>query len=1482
MRPLPAVRTALLAVVFLVVTASSVHAASPVVELLLPAPGAAVRELLAVEVGFDQAVDGVEAADLLVNGAPCTNVVEAAEGHFVFAFPEVGPGTNTFVWRADHNIRSRADATQWFAGGEWSVTVLDPAVPPRVILSEFMAANTSTLRDEDGDYSDWIELFNGEEAAVDLEGWWLTDDPATPTKWRFPAVSIAAKSFLVVFASEKNRTNIDARLHTNFRLTEAGEYLALLSPATNVLSAFAPAYPPQQPNVSYGRAPGTVDTAGYFEKPTPGAANSATGASFAPSVAFSREGGPFTNAFTLTLSVADPRATLYYTVDGTLPGTNSPVYTTPLSISNTVAVRARSYQAGLLPGPVTTETYLLLAADVRAFSSDLPILVMHTLGKGTAGTTVYRAMACDLFEPVHGRSALTRPPHLATRGGLKLRGSSTEGLAKSSFAMEFWDDFGLDRHLSPLGLPAESDWVLYAPNIYEPVMIHNPFIHQLSREMGRYSPRTRFVEVYYNRSGGAVKANDYMGIYVLEEKIKIGKDRVNIDHLEPEDSAPPALTGGYLLKIDRLDPGDTGMTGSGATVLNVDPKERELKQTQRAAQYQYIKNYFKQFGAALASTTWRDPKSGYAAYADVDAWIDFHVLEVLSGNVDTLVLSTYFHKPRNGRIVFGPHWDFDRALGSTDGRDSNPRVWSTGPFFSAAWWSKLFTDVDFWQRWVDRWQEARQNQFSLAHMNGLIDSLTAELREAQPREQKKWRTTYRGGSYQSEINHMKNWVSNRVAFIDGQLTPRPRLGAPGGLIEPNVRIAITGATNAVIYYTLDGTDPRAAQGTVSPQAKVYTTPIALSGNARLVARARNANVRQSGGPPATTPWSGPVAATYVLSLPSVVLTEVMFHPGPVPAGDTNPPADYEFVELCNTGTLPVVLPGLRLTNGLDFVFTSLNSPMLLAPGERLLVARNPAALRARYQPPATVLGPFAGALDNASPRLTLLGSLGEVLFDVTLQSEWAPLTDGFGFSLVLADETTPANKLGEPARWRGSAHPGGSPGLPDPAPVPIPTVWINEVVSGNAAHDAVELYCPDAEPVNIGDWYLTDDYRTPAKFRFPAGTWMDAEGYLVVTDADFGAGPAGFGLSAAGDDIFLFSANASGELTGYVHGFHFGPLGADASFGRVVTLDGREQFLAQSRATLHAPNADPRVGPVVFSEALHINASLAATNVVPEYLELLNTSSDPVPLFLPDHPEWTWRLRGDLDFDFPTNLVLPPGGTLCVTAFDPSWDAQAWDALRRIAVVPPEALFVGPWQGAWSIGGANVKLQRPVAPRSGTTPDWALVESVTFGTSAPWPAWGDPAWLALNRQHSAAFGDDARNWAVSPTTPGGLDQDGDGLPDWWEDRYDLDPLQALGQDGSEGDPDGDGVTNRDEFWSGSDPRSATSRLEFLRVENQEGAWRLVFPSAVGRRYTLLESTNAVPAQWRAIDSMVATGEVSAFTPPKGFTETGRYYRLQVP
>ncbi len=722
-----------------------------------------------------------------------------------------------------------------------------------IYISEFSANNLETFRDDDGDHPGWIELYNGGSATVNLAGWFLSNSSTDPALWRFPRVGIPANNYLIVFASGKGRTNDPAHLHTNFRLSKDGGYLALIGRATNVVSGFA--YPESPPNISYGRVAGEPSIIGPFSRPTPGKPNQTSGNGFAPSVRFSRSSGSFLEPFTLDLSTDSTNALIHYTLDGSLPNAGSPVYSEALQITNTAWVRTRAYQDGLLPGPAHGETYILFKTNILGWKSNLPVLVIDTLGTEHTASLRSQLVQFCVYEPVDGTTSFERQPTLTTRAGIHQRGSSSAGFPQPSFAVEFVDELNHELSLSLLRLPPNSDWVLYAPNQFDPIMIHNPFVHDLSRQMGHWSPRTRFVEVFLATHSGPITQRDYFGVYVLEEKIKIGKHRVAIDRLGPEDLEGPAITGGYLLKFDREGPGENGFWAGGASMIFVDPKESVIELPQRAPQREYIQSWFDGFQRALRSPNWKDTENGYRAYIDVDAWIDFHVLEVLSGNVDIFRFSTFFYKPRGGKLTFGPHWDFDRALGSIDHRDADPNHWNTGNFFNAPWWNRLFTDPDFWQLWVDRWQEMRRTNFSEAHLFALIDQLTSELRTAQPREAKRWDLEPRGESYQSEIDWMKAWLGQRVSFIDRQLVQPPKLTLADG------RVTLSAVESSTIYYTVDGSDPRISQGGISSNAVVYARPVELKPDGRLIARARNPSRRQTGGPPISTPWSSPVKIT---------------------------------------------------------------------------------------------------------------------------------------------------------------------------------------------------------------------------------------------------------------------------------------------------------------------------------------------------------------------------------------------------------------------------------------------------------------------------------------------------------------------------------------------------------------------------------------------------------------------------------------------
>ena len=135
-----------------------------------------------------------------------------------------------------------------------------PTTQAAIVINEFLTDNGGGLRDEDLESPSWIEIYNSGPGAVNLGGWRLTDDPGNLTKWTFPATNLPASRYLVVFASGKNRTNVGWPLHTNFQLDDHGEYLALVQPGGMIAHAYAPTYPNQRQNISYGIETPTVST----------------------------------------------------------------------------------------------------------------------------------------------------------------------------------------------------------------------------------------------------------------------------------------------------------------------------------------------------------------------------------------------------------------------------------------------------------------------------------------------------------------------------------------------------------------------------------------------------------------------------------------------------------------------------------------------------------------------------------------------------------------------------------------------------------------------------------------------------------------------------------------------------------------------------------------------------------------------------------------------------------------------------------------------------------------------------------------------------------------------------------------------------------------------------------------------------------------------------------------------------------------------
>jgi len=1118
-----------------------------------------------------------------------------------------------------------------------------------------------------------------------------------------------------------------------------------------------------------------TNTRNYFTQPTPGAANEGGAAGLAGDVLFSMPGGVYTNMpnISVALSTLTPNATIRYTIDGTTPTAASPIYSTPLIIANSTVVKARVFASGLLPGRIIVQTYTMLGPDVFTFSSNLPLVIIDTFGQGIIADLKIPA-SMVFIDTYRGRASLRDTPDAKVRAGIELRGSSSLGFPKNNMGFETRDENTNDFKVSLLGMPAESDWVLYGP--YTDKTLMNDYLaYELWEAMGHYSVRRRFVEVFRDTTGGRLTYGDYWGIYVLLEKIKIDNDRVDIAELHGGDSTPPNVTGGYIFKRDRFDGNEytfnvPGGTGFGGTTLGVeDPKGAQIT----TAQKNFLVAWFTQVSAALSSPGWTNPVTGYAAYIDADSFIDHYWIVEMPKQIDGYRLSNFYHKDRNGKLKEGPIWDWNLSFGNADYLEGG----LTNNYYAPAvgdadylYYRRLFADPDFYQKHIDRWFALRTNVFATSNLMSRIDAITNLLNEAQVRDFVKWP---RLGSwvwpnpdganlvpasidgtaalwnvnfatlntYPAIIGEMKRWIEGRLAWIDSQFpaTP-PAFSLPGGTVPSGSVLAIT-APAGTIYYTLNGTDPRGAGGNPAPGVLTYSGPITITTNVGVFARARIGAAANS--------WSGPTVAPYVIETPKLIITEIMFHPDVPPPGSTNVDEDFEYIEVKNNGATPINLLRSRISGGVDVELPN----YVLNPGCYVVIVANTNAFRSRYGNIPVIVGSYTDHLANGGERIVFEGPVREPIHDFSYKDNWYELTDGFGFSLVPVNENGPLAGWGLPGNWRASSALRGSPGTNDTAVPTIPNVVINEALTHATLpqNNAVELHNFSGFTADISYWYLTDEFDLPRKYQFPSSTLIAANGYLVIYQSTFNAGLNPFSISSQGDELWLFSADAAGNLTGHFSGFDFGPQFNGVTFGYHLTSQGDDHFVAQTSPTLGAPNSGPRVGPIVISEVNYhppdvVNVYGAWDNTEDEYIELHNISGAPVALHHPTNTSIVWKLRDAVDYSFAPGTTLPAGAYALIVSFDPT-NTALLDAFKANNGVPNGTAIFGPYSGKLDNSSDSVELVRPDDPVAGEVP-YVLADKVRYSDVTPWPSEADGFGPSLQRVNESAYGNDPGNWAA--------------------------------------------------------------------------------------------------------------------------------------
>ena len=484
------------------------------------------------------------------------------------------------------------------------------------------------------------------------------------------------------------------------------------------------------------------------------------------------------------------------------------------------------------------------------------------------------------------------------------------------------------------------------------------------------------------------------------------------------------------------------------------------------------------------------------------------------------------------------------------------------------------------------------------------------------------------------------------------------------------------------------------------------------------------------------------------------ITRIDYHPTAL-AGNTNLPDAFEYIELKNISpAVTLDLRGVRFVNGVLFDFTG-SLVASLAPGKTVLVVRDLVAFTARFGAGQSVAGQYSGSLDNGGERIRLVDAAGEEILDFTYGNGWVSASDGLGFALSINDPLATPESWGSRLSWHGAPS-----RIPEPSVTVVLPVLINEVLSRTDTPpptDSIELFNPNSVAVVIGGWYLSDDFAVPKKFQIPVGTTLAPGGFKVFTEADFNKGATAFAFGANGDEAYLFSASATGELTGYVHGFKFGAVEDRVSFGRYVTSDGKELLVPQRSSSLGAANAGPRVGPVVISEILYHPIStgdgFGFNSIAEEFIELRNISASPVPLFDSARPTNTWTLKTRSTYSFPTNQVLAPGEFVLVVGFDPALEASRVASLRSLYGVDPSVRLFGPFDGPLNNGGEDIELRKPTLLSSGTVTS-VILETISFRDGLPWPSTADGTGLSLQRLDLSSFGNDPVNWVAAVPSAG--------------------------------------------------------------------------------------------------------------------------------
>ena len=949
-----------------------------------------------------------------------------------------------------------------------------------LVINEVLARNDLTNKDSQGEYDDWIELYNAGEEPRDLGGLYLTDDLEEPTKWQIPQgvpllTTVAPGGYVLLWTDNEPGA---AGLHAGFELAENGDEIALFdSDGVTVLDHVR--FDAQTADVSFGREPDAAPN-WVTLSPTPGGSNNGAFLAVVADTKFNPNRGFYPEPFDVIITTATEGAVIRYTTDGSTPTpSQGTTYTGPIRITTTTLLRAMAFKPGWKATNVDTHSYIFLDEVIRQATNPATGEQVTPAGYPTSWGSVTGDYQMD--PKVVGQNGKD------TFGGLYANTirDDLQAVPTISLVMNKDDWFGsrgIYINQSQDGTERVASFEFIDPRMGRDVQVNCALAMQGGvpgggdggTSLGRWktfklSMRPRFKTQIDNGTptGGPPKLDfQIFPDSSVEHFNTVVLDGVLNHSWLHRDSAQQRDTALYVQDqyVADLHNAMGGHSGRGAyahiyinglywgmyyiherpdhawaaEVFGGDEDEYDaIKHNSgsvinNGAGGSATANYNAMISKVNAASS--DPANltkyrAVCSMLDVNDFATYLLANWFTGNHDWPAKNWYAtHRNTPDGLWRFHSWDAEHTLegGNDVGRSPSDIH------------SKLAASAEYRLQFADLIHRHLFNGGPLTHPAAaeLFQRRTGEIdraivgesarwgdnRQSRPYTRQDWLNTVNGkltGFFPDRTNQLLSWLksANLYPSLD---CPEFRVNdqpQPGGHIAATDSLSM-GPTSGTIYYTLDGADPRLPGGAVNAaHAKAYTGPVKLARSAVVKARAVSG-----------TTWSALNEAVFAVGpvAENLRLSELMYHPS-----DTGRPDDpnAEYVELTNIGAGTINLSLVRFTNGIDFTFPSFD----LARGGCCLVVKDPAAFERRYGPGLPVAGRYTGSLNNGGERLELQDAVGQVIHNFRYEDDWYSQTDGRGYSLTLrSPATVDPNALGSSSSWRASPRSGGSPGALEP------------------------------------------------------------------------------------------------------------------------------------------------------------------------------------------------------------------------------------------------------------------------------------------------------------------------------------------------------------------------------------------------------------------------------------------------------------------